>query len=202
MTIRIAWKTLLIILGIVLYFGGATWVSAITLKQQASNTIFACVNNNNGTLRIVAEGTACENNSSPLSWSRGQSSGATGGGSVFGISGYTNEEGIDACFDLIGAGADCGPDRELPLTSNGKLVAFAVFPAQNTNQAGIATITVLVNGSPTALQVQIPPGSTATQIVRLNVPIQAGDRVMVRVTEPTAGPGYVAFRASLEYRID
>jgi hypothetical protein len=161
--------------------------------------IHTCVNNSSGTIKIIASDRECANNETPLDWNPSGVVGTSGGGGIFTVGGAANIN-VQCAAPNLGHSGACDPGREAPLPTDGKLVSLAVHPYQNTNTSGgPATITVLVNGVPSILQIQIPAGSTSVQTVYADVHVQAGDLVTVQSHDPT-GNGSTNFVATFEYR--
>lgn len=181
--------------------------------------IRACVWNHFGNIRIITANQKCSRNEKELNWNiigpPGQqgptgpsgppgSKGSDGlpgkGGSVFTLKGNAGTE--FSCSSIAGGAGACEPERQVPMPSNGKLVSFAVNPFVNTNTVGgPAKITVLVNDTPTALEVEIPPGSMSIETVFASVDILPGDLVVIQSYNP-ASDGSLTYNASLEYRIE
>jgi hypothetical protein len=62
-------------------------------------------------------------------------------------------------------------------------------------------LVVKVNSAPTALTIEIPPGSTTTQVVRVDGPVQSGDLVTVMIEQANSGEE-IRFQGTLEYKSD
>jgi hypothetical protein len=94
----------------------------------------------------------------------------------------------------------------VPMPSSGQLVSLAIraeVPSGSSPQNGVGTVTVWVNGSPSILRVQIPPGTMAgTFIVTTPVAISAGDLIVVRTDGTAATSGNVRLIVTLQYSLN
>ena len=78
----------MLLAGIAIGFGASH-----ILAQPANNTIHACVADNNGTVRIIAEGEVCKNNESPTQWAIQGPIGPQGPQGEVGPQGLQGDEG-------------------------------------------------------------------------------------------------------------
>jgi hypothetical protein len=70
------------------------------VHAQASNTIYACVNNSSGQVSIVSAGTVCPNNSTPKSWNIVGPTGATGPAGPTGATGPAGPAGVSG-YEIV-----------------------------------------------------------------------------------------------------
>lgn len=167
--------------------------------------IHGCVKNSNGSLRIIGANDSCNGNESPLDWSiqgvPGPSASPTvSRGGVFSVRGAANIN-ILCSGPNVGTGAVLcdNLDAQVPVPADGILTSFTVWPNENSNTTGgPSTITILVNGAPSTLQVQIPAGSTSTVVDTDQVAVQGSDLITVQSHDPI-GNGSTRFTASFLY---
>jgi len=175
---------------------------------QAGGTIRACVKDDK--LKSIGTAVTCAPNETVLEWNimgaPGPSGppgppGEAGGGGVFATVGSYGG-GVSSCSSFYGPSGSCQPDREVPLPRDGKLASLAINPYDNT-RATTANFTVLVNGINTALQIQVPPGSTSVQVINADVSVQAGDLVVLQGTGVAEdNSGTVSMTATVLYQTD
>jgi hypothetical protein len=99
-------RNLLVVLTImtVLAIGGA---SAVLANGNSGNVIYACVNNNSGTVKIVAADTVCHQNSTLVHWNQEGTPGMDGADGADGVDGQDGSDGQDGTDGQDGAdGAD------------------------------------------------------------------------------------------------
>ena len=82
-------------------------------------------------------------------------------------------------------------EAQWPVPRDGRLVSLAVNPYDNSELNGKVLIKVRVNGSDTALQIAVPPNSTAVETFKTTVPVLAGDLMSLQVdTRAASSAGY------------
>ena len=122
------------------------------------------------------------------------------GGGIFAVGG-----GVFAGDVRYGVGPagtdDIEPSAQFPIPTDGQLTVLAVSPTFNTLD-DVAQFTVRLNGSDTALELDVPAASTAVGLVIANVDVVAGDLVTLKIDTTAAGSGSVNFRATYVYRSD
>lgn len=158
------------------------------------------MDNTNGNVRIVGPGQACRQTESPLAWSQAGGGGSGAVGQVQ-LKGWTNgTEDSYLCASPTGLQVwGCGAANQTPVTTALTFTAIAVKPYDNYNGG---TVTLWVNGQPTALSVSFPAGSEDVVIARADVPVPAGAVYTARGDCPTCLPnqGGYFFNVTLEYR--
>jgi|SRR5579859_2263004 len=191
MTVRLKMAAAIILA--VVMTTGATWAFA-----TGGGLIRACVNDTSGEIRIVGASDTCKEHQSLLEWNSA-GAGGSGGGGLIPFRGSGDPSGV-ICMSVYGTGGPCGdPQFEMPVAGAGKLTAISV---RNFSGAldGPTTVTVLVNGAPSALSVVIPAGSNAPQVGTAAVNVQAGDLIQVAVDATHGTTGYVSFNGSIEFQ--
>ena len=90
-------------------------------------------------------------------------------------------------------------DAQILIPKDTELLSLAVNIPLNTLDAD-ATITVILNGGDTSLQVIIPAGTTPKAIVESVVNVVANDLVVLEVDATAAGSGTMRFLAIVEHK--
>jgi hypothetical protein len=189
MTVRLKMAAAIILA--VVMTTGATWAFA------TGGLIRACMKDSSGEIRIVGATDTCRKHESLLEWN--SAGGGSGGGGLIPFRGSGDPSGI-ICMSVYGTGGPCGdPQFEMPVASAGKLAGISVRNFSGGLDAP-ATVTVLVNGVPSALSVVIPAGSNDPQVGTAVVNVQPGDLIQVAVDATHGTTGYVSFNGSIEFQ--
>lgn len=121
------------------------------------------------------------------------------GGGLFSM--HTVVENGDVECTTENLGGRCPEIPGMPIPRDGKLVSLAVNIYENTLN-NTAKITVLVNDTSTALQLQVPAGPTSIETIVTDVGVKAGDLIKLEVDATAAGAGVIRITATTEYQAD
>jgi hypothetical protein len=121
------------IVAVVVGVGAGFAVSAIT---ATGNTIYACVSNHNGSIRIVSQNTVCNSNESALQWSKNGTTGPTGPAGPTGPTGAEGPTGSSGSQGGAGPTGPTGPGPGTPGPTGPQGAAGPTGPAGSGGPAG------------------------------------------------------------------
>ncbi len=101
-------KASMVLSAIAMAFGLAVFAQP-GVEAQAGNTIYACVNNSSGAVKIVAPGATCNNNETLRTWNIVGPAGPAGPAGPEGPAGPPGTNGADGAQGPGGPGSPCAP---------------------------------------------------------------------------------------------